>query len=212
MISPRQNIKQMLEKDGYPFKSKEHSQKVYEWHHSKGNKEYLKEYIDKKGFGCPNILKYQFTDEFKLNISHKCCKNLKKKPMDRYAKEQGKTIRITGMMVTEGGQRARINCVLIRKGKLVAFHPLAKVTKEWEEWFIQENGIKLCKLYYEPYNFERTGCKGCPFNLYLAEDLALMEKYLGNERKQAEYIFKPVYDEYRRIGYRLTKEEQTKLF
>lgn len=33
-----------------------------------------------------------------------------------------------------------------------------------------------------------------------------------NERKACEVIWKPVYEEYRRIDYRLTKSEQIKLF
>lgn len=79
-------------------------------------------------------------------------------------------------------------------------------------WFIKEYQVKLCELYSEPYNFERTGCKGCPFSLSLSQQLETMEKYFPNEKKQAEYIWKPVYEEYRRIGYRLKNEEQTKLF
>jgi hypothetical protein len=39
-----------------------------------------------------------------------------------------------------------------------------------------------------------------------------MEELLPNERKACEVIWKPVYEEYRRIGYRLTKSEQIKLF
>lgn len=39
-----------------------------------------------------------------------------------------------------------------------------------------------------------------------------MEKYLPGERAQCEAIWKPVYDEYRRLGYRLNREEQMKLF
>ena len=58
-------------------------------------------------------------------------------------------------------------------------------------------------IYYPPYNFERTGCKGCPFNIYLQKELDVLEKYFPNEKKQCEIIWKPVYDEYRRLGYRL---------
>ena len=92
------------------------------------------------------------------------------------------------------------------------FNPLIKVNDEWEEWFIQEYNIELCSLYYEPYNFVRTGCKGCPFSLNLQNDLETMERYFPAERKQCEIIWKPVYDEYRRLGYRLKKGEQLKLF
>lgn len=117
------------------------------------------------------------------------------------------------MMREEGGARQRIECVHFKNGKITKFHPLAKVTHEWEQWFIDEYNIELCKLYYPPYNFERTGCKGCPFALTLAEDLATMNRYgLEREREQCEYIWQPVYAEYRRLGYRLKSEEQTKLF
>lgn len=159
----------------------------------------------------PECLKYQFEDSFDLKISDKCCKELKEKPIYKWRKEKGIKNHITGMIQEEGGRRNHINCILAKNGK-VAFHPLAKVSNEWVNWFISEYNIKLCPLYYEPYNFYRTGCKGCPFALTLQEQLETMERYFPNERKQCEIIWKPVYDEYRRIGYRLKKNEQQKLF
>ena len=35
-----------------------------------------------------------------------------------------------------------------------------------------------------------------------------MEELLPNEKKKCEYIWKPVYDEYRRINYRLKDKEK----
>ena len=61
----------------------------------------------------------------------------------------------------------------------------------------------MCSLYYPPYNFERTGCKGCPFNMKLKEQLAVMEKLLPDEYKQCQLIWGKVYDEYKRREYRL---------
>ena len=220
MIQPRKNIKATLEEVGYPFKSKEHSQRVYEYQVKHQIRPYLQRYIDgfqkngeKKFFQCPQMLRYQFTEDFKLKVSHLCCREMKKKPLNKWMEENGKTINITGMMKEEGGQRTNIDCIHTKHGKVTKFHPLAKVTKEWEEWFIQTYNIKLCKLYYPPFNFERTGCKGCPFSLTLQKDLSQMDACgMNNERKQCEYLWKPVYDEYRRIGYRLDKEEQMKLF
>ena len=72
--------------------------------------------------------------------------------------------------------------------------------------------IALCPLYCQPYNFKRTGCVGCPFALHLQDELETLERLLPNQRRQAEYIWKPVYDEYRRLGYRLKKVEKIKLF
>ena len=63
------------------------------------------------------------------------------------------------------------------------FPPLNPITDEWEQWFIETYNIKLCELYYPPFNFKRTGCKGCPFSLDLQEQLNIMEKYIPNEAK-----------------------------
>jgi 3'-phosphoadenosine 5'-phosphosulfate sulfotransferase (PAPS reductase)/FAD synthetase len=111
------------------------------------------------------------------------------------------------MRKEEGGQRASINCVVTDKdNKLKKFHPLLVVSEDWENWFIDQYNIELCKLYNPPYNFKRTGCKGCPFSLDLQNQLDVMKKLLPNEYNQCELIWKPVYDEYRRINYRLRNQ------
>lgn len=215
IIKPSVNIKKVLEDYGYPFKSKQHSSYVRVYQRNGMTSKTVQFYLKDTGgkFDCPDKLRYQFTEEFKerLKINDSCCKFMKEKPLDNYKKEANKPNQILGLMAEEGGRRADVNCVTLI-GKKVSFHPLAKVTKEWENWFIEREGIKLCGLYYEPYNFDRTGCKGCPFSQHLQEQLETMEKYFPNERKQCEYIWKPVYEEYRRLGYRLKKEEQIKLF
>lgn len=103
-------------------------------------------------------------------------------------------------------------CILTKNNEVVKFKPLNPVNDDWMEWYIKERNIKLCKLYYPPYNFQRTGCKGCPFAIHLQDELEVMEKYLPNERKQCELIWKPIYQEYRRIGYRLKRVEEKRLF
>ena len=215
IIQPKNNVKATLNKVGYPFKSKVHSTKIGLYQRGSRSKSVMiyknRQNISDK-YNCPVNLLYQYDDDFNLNISELCCMELKKKPFKEYQKQNNKPITITGMMKEEGGQRENINCIVTRDGKVVKFHPLAKVSREWEEWFIEEYDIDLCELYYEPYNFKRTGCKGCPFALSLQEDLTTMQLYLPSERKQCEYIWKPVYEEYRRIGYRLSNEEQIKLF
>ena len=211
IITPKLNIKLMLEKVGYPFKSKEHSTKLDQFQNGSRAKSIIK-YINSTNFCCPKILKYQFTDNFKLKVSPYCCHELKKKPFKKWAKENNKPITITGMRKEEEGQRKYMNCVVTRNNEIIKFHPLAVVSEEWEEWFINKYNIQLCELYYPPYNFKRTGCKGCPFALTLQEQLDTMEKLLPNERKQCEFIWKPVYEEYRRIGYRLKPYKQFSLF
>lgn len=218
ILKPSQAIKPMLEKYGYPFKSKEHSLYVNMYQIkgelSKTYQRYIKPSEKRLSFGCPNILKYQFSKDFKLKVSNKCCYKLKKEPAKKWAKDNNKTIILTGMRKDEGGSRANIKgCILTdNKGNLKKFHPLLVVDDEWEEWFIEKHNIKLCKLYYEPFNFKRCGCKGCPYSLDLQEQLTTMELYLPNERKQCELIWDKVYQEYRKLNYRLKKDEQMKLF
>lgn len=158
----------------------------------------------------PKLLKYQFSDDFKLKLSDRCCEMIKEKPLAKWSKENHKPFVIMGLMQAEGGRRQNTKCVVIDKTTM-HFSPLAVMSSEWEQWFIDKYNIQLCKLYYEPYNFRRTGCKGCPFALELQDQLETMERYFPAERKQCEIIWKPVYEEYRRIGYRLKKDEQLKL-
>lgn len=217
ILKPTKNIRQMLEEDGYPFKSKYHSMIVGIWQNrgidkSETVKNYLELQTPKSGVKkhgshlCPKILRYQFYEGAPFKISDKCCDRIKKEPLHKFQKERNKPYAIIGIMPSEGGQRETAQCLAFQGDKLKAFQPLVPVTKEWEDWFIDEFNIKICDIYKSPYNYERTGCKGCPFNPKLQESLDILEKYFPNERKQCETIWKPVYDEYRRIGYRLKKK------
>lgn len=209
ILTPTIPIKPMLEKEGYPFKSKEHAAAVASW--QGGNKDglWIVHYLEKEGrYRLPDKLRYQFTEENKLKISEKCCYRLKEEPLHKYQREHHKPYGILGIMRGEGGRRNRAECLAFENKKLKNFQPLAPVTKSWEEWFIKEYNVDICDIYKPPYNFERTGCKGCPFNPTLQKDLDTLEVFFPNERKQCEYIWKPVYDEYRRIGYRLRKADE----
>lgn len=208
IIKPTTPIKQMLEKEGYPFKSKMHS-KWWDYYYRLGKACGVRNYI---GEGektlyrpCPKILRYQFTEEFKsrMKLSDHCCLRLKEEPVKNWQKEHQKPYTMIGIMREEGGRRERAKCLAFNGKHLVAFQPMAPLTKDWEDWFIKTYNIKICNIYYPPYNFERTGCKGCPFALHLQHELDTLEKFFPNERKQCELIWAPVYAEYRRLGYRL---------
>lgn len=203
ILQPSSPIKKMLEEKGYPFKSKEHSLKLSQY--KKGSRSAsIMSYKAGGPYCCPKILQYQYDDSFTMKISNLCCYEMKKKPAHAWAKGRRA---ITGMMKEESGQRTNLQCLTP-----TTFNPLTKVDKEWENEFIKREKEELCELYYPPFNFERTGCKGCPYNLHLQKQLEVMRQLMPEEEKQCEIIWKPVYDEYRRLGYRLKKEEQLKLF
>ena len=207
LIAPSKPIKKILEEYGYPFKSKEHSTKLHEWQQGNRETKSIKKYLGEGRFSCPKLLRYQFSDSFNIKVSQFCCHKLKKEPARKWAKENKKSITITGMRKEEGGQRTTLGCILTDKnGKVIKFHPLAVVNDEWENEFIQKEKISLCELYNPPYNFKRTGCAGCPFNLHLKEQLETMAMFLPAEKRRCELIWKKVYEEYRRIGYRLDEK------
>lgn len=203
------NVKQMLEQYGYPFKSKEHSQKI-ELYQRSGKTKTIKDYLGETGkthFICPQKMKYNFSSNFQLKVSDKCCTYLKKKPGEKWGKENEKPIVITGIRQDEGGLRQSIKGCLTfdekKKDFLTKFHPILPLTEIFIHNFISLENIELSPLYKEPFNFKRTGCKGCPYNLYLEQALEEMARLLPAERKQCEIIWGKVYDEYRRVNFRL---------
>ncbi len=217
IIKPQSPIKPMLEKEGYPFKSKPHAH-VVERYNRIGMCPSVESYIDGK-WGrqktCPKKLQYQFTDEFKekLKVSDLCCVRMKEEPLNEWNKVHNRPIAIVGIMRDEGGRRENAQC-LVFSGKAKKdingipdkFQPMSVVTKAWEEWFIKEYQVNICPIYLPPYNFPRTGCKGCPFALNLQNELDTLEKFFPAERKQCEYIWGPVYSEYRKLGYRIQED------
>ena len=212
ILKPAVPIKPTLEHEGYPFKSKIHSHCVYLYQNDP-EKNMWKGYTGQRPEHwhtrtCPKVLEYQFTDKNTLKISDKCCVRMKEEPLTNWAKQNKKDIAIIGIMMDEGGRRMKSTCMKFSGKKLKRFQPLVPVTKEWEDWFIDEYDVAISEIYKPPYNFKRTGCKGCPFGVGLQNELDVLEKFFPMERKQCEIIWKPVYDEYRRLGYRLRKEEQ----
>lgn len=213
ILKPEKNIKKMLEEEGYPFKSKIHARVVSWYQQGKGDLKSVTEYA-KRTTGwhsrmCPYILQYQFENGWNdIKISDKCCYKLKKEPLKKFSEETNRNIAIIGIMPNEGGQRESAVCLAFKGKDLKAFQPLVPVTKDWEDWFIETYNIAISELYKPPYNFVRTGCKGCPFALKLQSNLDVLEKFFPEERKQCEIIWKPVYEEYRRLGYRLKKKEE----
>lgn len=209
-IKPSIPLSMIFRKYGYPFKSKEHSQLVHLFQqngHSKTTIRYYYPTENRKRFGCPKILKYQFEEGTALKISDKCCTKLKKEPFSKWQEENSKPYKMTGERLFEGGLIASHKGFLVidKNSNLKKFKPLNPITSEWLEWFIKEYQIELCELYDEPYNFKRTGCLGCPFNIKLQDTLDILEKTLPLEKKKAEAIWKEVYQEYRRLNYRLKK-------
>lgn len=215
VIQPQMPIIPTLEKEGYPFKSKNHA-RIVERYQRLGMTESIRSYLGEGSWGpkqqCPKKLRYQFTPKFDIKLSDKCCLKMKEEPLENWGKQHNRPYALIGIMPDEGGRRSTAKCMAFKNKKLSAFQPLVAVDKKWEEWFIENYNVTICDIYKPPYNSIRTGCKGCPFALHLQEELDMLEKFFPNEKMQCERIWKPVYEEYRRIGYRLEPYKQISLF
>jgi len=146
------NVQEMLEKEGYPFKSKEHSLKVGEWQKgslAKANLNY-RVMSGKSRYACPKKLLYQYEIDFKIKLSDKCCYRLKKDVIHKWEKANNRTIAMTGMLKEDGGQRENlVNCLTTKNNKVVKFHPILVCSTEWEDWFIQKYEIDAVKYEIE---------------------------------------------------------------
>ena len=216
IIRPNKNIREMLLEDGYPFKSKFHSQLVASYQKceatgkplTKTVTEYVARTSTHSDRVCPKKLLYQFQPDFTMKVSDKCCKRLKKEPFRKYEKETGRKLRVTGLRAAEGGARsfsfsAGGGCVFRDKeGDIYQFSPLAPVSNEFIDWYVKTRNIKLASLYYPPFNFERTGCVMCPYSVHVGKQLMAIKDVLPAQFKQAWSIWRPVYEEYARLNYR----------
>lgn len=168
IIEPSTSIKPMLERDGYPFKSKMHSNYVKKYQKKGLEYKSVRAYIGMENTlagkpmfrPCPKKLKYQFTDENKLKISDLCCMRLKEEPLDNWLEKSNKKYAIVGIMREEGGRRSNAQCLAFRGNKLWHFQPLAPITKEWEDWFIDTYNVKICDIYIKSHIiFHERGVK-----------------------------------------------------
>lgn len=203
-IYPQGSFKEMLEKNGYPVKSKLFA-RCFNIFQRKGYTKSVEFILTRRNEKISDKLKPMFRDGFKdFIISDKCCLLRKEKPLNEWMKKNAKTIMIVGLVGGEGGRRDMHQSCFVSYGKKRKhFYPLRKVNPQWVDEFVRRYHIELCDLYHHPYNFKRTGCKGCPFNPQLGKELKVLEELCPIERKQCELIFGKVYDLYRSLDYRL---------
>jgi len=197
IFNVNKNIKTVLQ-NGFPFKSKKYSMYFNEFLNGKKSSNFKESYDTL--FGNYTFLTIGLKKE-NANINFNCCKELKKDFDFGFSKT------ITGIRKAEGGLRSDYGkCYSEYKGK-VKFNPLFVVNDEWENEFIKRNNIKLCSLYYPPYNFNRTGCVGCPYIPDLQNYLLTMKKNDYPTFKRCWYLWGYVYELYLKLGYRLTSNE-----
>lgn len=113
-----------------------------------------------------------------IQISSRCCKESKKKPIKKYIHENGIDLNVTGERKAEGGQRAGAHksCFEIHKDGGHKYMPLWWWSNETKKQFKAAEEIRFSDC-YEIYGLKRTGCVGCPFDVNIANCLNIMYEH-----------------------------------
>lgn len=197
VLTPDMPFNQVISKYGYPFISKEISQKLYEAKRAESNgnydsyahRQFKGTYVSK--FGKSNaydITKYRPLLDADFRLSSKCCDVMKKKPSKQFEKETDRKPFIA-TMTDESKLREQI---WLKEG-CNAFDAKRQTSKPMSFWtendvlqYIRENNIKICSVYGDIVNkdaqlsfdgvfdaqycttgCDRTGCIFCGYGAHL---------------------------------------------
>ena len=160
IVKPKMNFKNVCEEYGFPLISKEVSQSVFEVRTALKNGRPAPAHLMKKFngvykmsvTGIPsryNIPQHKYLLSAPFAISHMCCKVVKKRPINQYAKETGR-VPITALMASESMLRT---AMWLRNGcnSFDSKHPISKPMSFWTEQdvlqFVKNNKIKIASVY-----------------------------------------------------------------
>ena len=217
IIRPKKPFALVLKEKGKPMKSKMRSDMINRYHRLK-QQEPIEEFMQRPVYrqliykfnpdGSPNRYTaiadkdlHLLHDDFDIIASSECCNYLKKKPFERYVKENKLKGYMTGIRSSEGGARTfQANIRQIRGGKIctvvknnvILKMPIIDWSDEDIEEFIEEYNVPLSRAYTE-YGMERTGCMGCPYSMDIKYNLETLYKYEPNKYKASMFFLKDVY-------------------
>ena len=152
--------------------------------------------------------------ELPFRISHYCCTKMKKSPMKKFAKQNGR-VPIVATMADESRIRKQ---GWIRTGcnALDAKDPKSQPMSFWTEQdvleFIKDEGIEICSVYGDIERQEngklkcsgchRTGCVYCGFGAHSKDDNRFVElsklspKQFEYSMRGGQWVDNPDYDEF----------------
>lgn len=187
-LLPDLTPKEVIEKFGYPLVSKQVANTVY--YARKNIKEgkntvRVRQIMGKEKGSKYNKGKWKFLLDVDLKISHKCCNELKKKPMFKYEKETGKRP-IIGVMACESIDRQSAY-LLHGCNKLVVGKEQCTPLGFWTEKdiydYIEKYNVRIADIYKTE---KRTGCVACAFGMEYDKDR--FKRLKDIEPKKYDYV------------------------
>ena len=167
-LKPSMSFRRIIERYGYPVVSKEQSCAISRY---RNTKDPVQKYRRLNGWpnGKKGMIskKWQFLIDAPFKISDVCCDIMKKRPLDKYAKETGRKA-ITGIMATESRQR-KMHYLKYGCNAFDTKHPISRPMSHWntrDVWeYIERYKMDYAKIY--DMGEKRTGCAACMFGVHL---------------------------------------------
>lgn len=191
VIKPEKSMKQIIEDDGWCFPSKDVAEAIDAYR--RGLKWGYNKLHGLDGNGNPSKYRLQYTkwlplaDECNVKISHKCCLDMKERPVEKYERKTGKKP-LLALLADESARRKE---AYLRTGcnSFESNRPMSKPMGFWVEndvlEYIYTNDIEIAKPYgivipengqqtmfcqgckYQTTGESRTGCMFCPVGGHL---------------------------------------------
>lgn len=152
-----------------------------------------------------------------FKISAICCKYAKKQVAKNFVKENNIDLSIMGIRKAEGGIRSTAykTCYSINENGVDYHRPIFFYTEETKRNYENAFNITHSRCYTD-YGMIRTGCAGCPLNMKVTEDQAVIEsnepKLYGaiNKIFSDTYEYTRKYREFQKMMKEKTKAEASK--
>lgn len=208
IIHPVKPFGWVMEHEGKPLKSKIKSKDLHQYHCGKRSELLLLLLLGKCGTGKMSAKHklgdkdmHMMHDDFPIIPSQKCCDWMKKKPFEKYAKENGMLGNIQGVRLAEGGARESAANVRLRsggklctwvKGGIIQKAPIIDWSEDNVNEFIEKYHVPLSEAYTK-YGFKRTGCMACPYAREVDKDLEYLYYHEPNRYKASMFWLKDVY-------------------
>ena len=209
IIRPDVSFDWIVKNKGKPFLSKIKANSLGRWQRGMRSENLLRNFV---GIGNSKYYTrstkigdcyfHMLHPNFSIKSTSVCCNYLKKKPGEKYAKENGIKGYAVGTRNAEGGARNYIAqlratrkkgiCTTIQPNGLIQKMPIIEWSEEEAEQFISRYNVPISRAYSE-FGFDRTGCMACPFSKKLPHDLSYLFHHEPNRYKAIMHWLKDVY-------------------